>query len=155
MFSGPWNETLKFRGRSHSLDFADNTFDGCRADRAFQHIRDQKLALSEMVRVARAGARIVITESDWEMFVINMPKKELTRKVINYFCDETKNGWCGRELTRLFKDGKLLDIFIFARTFICTDYALANQLWELKLTVGKLQKCKGGKGRKRGQALYA
>lgn len=136
------NLSVKFQvGDAHALDFADNIFDGCRAERVFQHIEDQKLALSEMVRVARPGARIVIAEPDWETFVIDMPKKVLTRKVVNYVCDETKNGWCGRELPRLFKDAKLLDIFIHARTFICTDYALADQLYDLKQTVGKLQEC--------------
>ena len=29
------------------------------------------------------GSWIVITEPDWETFVIDMPKKALTRKVIN------------------------------------------------------------------------
>ena len=38
-----------------NMTFADNTFDGCRAERVFQHIKDQKLALAEMVRVARPG----------------------------------------------------------------------------------------------------
>jgi hypothetical protein len=48
------------------------------------------------------GARIVISEPDWETFVVDMPNKPLTRKILNHFCDETQNGWCGRELIRFF-----------------------------------------------------
>ena len=58
---------VEFRlGDAHNLDFADNTFDGCRADRVFQHLEEPKQALSEMIRVARPGARIVINDPDWE-----------------------------------------------------------------------------------------
>lgn len=43
---------------AHDLDFEDDTFDGCRADRVFQHLERPKQALSEMTRVARPGSRI-------------------------------------------------------------------------------------------------
>jgi ubiquinone/menaquinone biosynthesis C-methylase UbiE len=42
---------VEFRlGDAHNLDFADNIFDGCRADRVFQHLEEPKQALSEMIR---------------------------------------------------------------------------------------------------------
>jgi ubiquinone/menaquinone biosynthesis C-methylase UbiE len=124
---------------AHDLDFADNTFDACRADRVFQHLEKPEQALSEMVRVARRGAWIVINDPDWETFVVDMPNKSLTRKILNYFCDELKNGWCGRELYRLFNAAGLLNISIDAQTLILTDLALADQLYELRLTAEKLR----------------
>jgi ubiquinone/menaquinone biosynthesis C-methylase UbiE len=124
---------------AHDLDFADNTFDACRADRVFQHLEKPEQALSEMVRVARRGACIVVSEPDWETFVVDMPNRTLTRKILNYFCDEHQNGWCGRGLHRLFNEAGLLSISIVARTLILTDLALADQLHELRLTADKLR----------------
>ncbi len=132
---------VEFRlGDAHNLDFADNTFDGCRADRVFQHLKEPKQALSEMIRVARPGARIVINDPDWETLVVDIPNKSLTRRVLNYFCDETQNGWCGRELYRLFKTCGLFKISIVPMPLVLTDYATANKLFSLELTAEKMKK---------------
>ncbi len=125
---------------AHDLDFGDNTFNGCRADRVFQHLEKPKQALFEMIRVVRPGSRIVISEPDWETLVVDMPNKYLTRRILNYFCDEIQNGWCGRELFRLFNASGLINISIFAGTLTITDYAIADQLFDLRLTAEKLQK---------------
>src|SRR5215472_1128612 len=44
-------------GDALSLEFADNTFDGCRTDRVLQHLDDPERAVAEMVRVTRPGGR--------------------------------------------------------------------------------------------------
>ena len=125
---------------AHKLEFADNTFNGCRADRVFQHLKEPEQALSEMIRVARRGAWIVISEPDWETLVVDMPNKPLTRKILNHFCDETQSGWIGRELFRLFTSTGLLNISIIPRTVVLTDYAIANELFSFKVTAEKVQK---------------
>jgi ubiquinone/menaquinone biosynthesis C-methylase UbiE len=134
-------EHVEFRlGDAHNLDIGDNTFDCCRADRVFQHLKEPKKALSEMIRVARQGARIVVSEPDWETFVVDMPNKPLTRRILNYFCDETQNGWCGRELFRFFTSTGLLDISIIPITLVLADYAVADELFSLKLTAENMLK---------------
>jgi len=75
---------------AHDLDFGNNTFDGCRADRVLQHLEKPKQALSEMIRIVRPGSRIVISEPDWETLVVDMPKRYLTRRILNYFCDKCR-----------------------------------------------------------------
>ena len=45
-----------------ALEFADATFDACRADRVLQHLLDPGRAVAEMVRVTRPGGRLVICE---------------------------------------------------------------------------------------------
>lgn len=47
-----------------ALPFPDNALDGCRADRVVQHLSDPEAALAEMVRVARPGAPVVVTDPD-------------------------------------------------------------------------------------------
>ena len=59
-----------FVGNAHQLDFTES-FDGCRADLTFQNLDNPQQALAELVRVARPGARIVLSEPDWETFIIN------------------------------------------------------------------------------------
>ena len=47
-------------GNVQGLEFTDGEFDGCRAERVFQHLPDPAQALAELVRVTRPGGRIVI-----------------------------------------------------------------------------------------------
>lgn len=117
-----------------SIDFPDNTFDGCRADQVFQHVGDPRKAVSEVIRVARPGARIVICDPDWETLVIDAANKEVTRKIINYRCDVFRSGWIGRQLAGLFKSLGLVDTFVRADVFVIDNFWLANKLWRLRDT---------------------
>src|SRR3954453_14467154 len=56
---------VEFRvGDVYALDWPDASFDGCRADRVFQHLAERDGALAELVRVTRPGGRIAITDPD-------------------------------------------------------------------------------------------
>lgn len=120
-----------------SLDFPDNTFDGCRADQVFQHVGDPRKGVSEVIRVARPGARIVICDPDWETLAIDSANKEVTRKIVNYRADVFRSGWIGRQLAGLFKTLGLADVFVSADVFVITDFSLANKLWRLRDTAGQ------------------
>jgi|SRR6266404_1904243 len=117
-----------------NLDFPDNTFDGCRADQVFQHVGDPRKGVSEVIRVARPGARIVICDPDWETLVIDSANKGVTRKIVNYRCDVFRSGWIGRQLAGLFKSLGLADVFVSADVFVITNFSLANKLWRLRET---------------------
>ncbi len=130
-------------GDAHHLDFADNAFDGCRADRVFQHLPDREQALTEMIRVARPGARIVVSDPDWETLVIDAPDRDLTRKILNHGCDSVQNGWCGRQLPALFKGAGMLEVVVYVRTLLLTDFAMANQVYSLQATAEGLQEAGG------------
>lgn len=120
---------------AHQLDFPDNTFDGCRSDRTFQHLKDPQKALQELIRVARPGGRIVVCDPDWETLVVDSPGKAITRKLLKFRCDGFTTGWMGRQLPALFRKCGLLDITIVPHTLILTDYNLANQVFFLRKTV--------------------
>src|SRR5258708_4020850 len=74
--------STEFRiGNALKLDFADNIFNGCRANRVLTHLTQPRQALTEMVRVARPNARIVCFDRDWESLMIDADDHPLTRKV--------------------------------------------------------------------------
>ncbi len=118
-------------GDAHNLDFADNTFDGCRADRTFQYLKNPGKALAEMVRVARSEAAIVISEPDWETLVVDADPG-ITRKILNCGCDTTPNGWIGRQLPALFAKAGLKHISIVPITVVLTDFVAADRVFQLQ-----------------------
>src|SRR6185369_12678209 len=91
------------------LDFPDNTFDGCRADRVLIYVDDPRAVLSEMARVTKSGGRVVNFEPDWQTMIVDHPNRTLTRRITDYWCDSLPNAWMGRQLSRLQKDVGLID----------------------------------------------
>lgn len=124
-------------GDVHHLSFANETFDGCRADRVFQHLAHPDQALRELVRVAKPGAAIVIADPDWETLAIDASDASVTRRVVEEVCSDTRNARMGRQLPRLFRQAGLVDVGVVPVTPILGDYALANQIYELEESVAR------------------
>jgi SAM-dependent methyltransferase len=122
-------------GDALHLDFADNTFDGCRAERVFVHLENPRQALAELVRVARPGARIVMLDPDFETQIVDAQDRIVTRKFMNFCCDhKVRHGWLGRQLPVLFHQAGLTDVAVFADTSLLTDYATAVEVLRLQET---------------------
>jgi len=121
-------------GDAHALPFADGSFDVVRTERVLQHVQDPARALAEMARVARPGGRVAAAEPDWETLVVDGADRAVTRRILNHRCDRTRNGWIGRHLAALFRDAKLAHVGVSAETLIVTDLALADALYELRVS---------------------
>jgi ubiquinone/menaquinone biosynthesis C-methylase UbiE len=125
--------STEFRVSSvYQLDFADNTFDGCRAERVFQHLDNPRQALTEMIRVVKAGGKVVVFDPDWETLVIDAADHALTRKILNFRCDTFRNGWSGRQFVGLFKTYALQDVNLVMSTVVNDDYHLTDQIYGLQ-----------------------
>ena len=110
------------RGDAHALPFADGAFDGCRADRTFQHLADPRRALAEMVRVTRPGGRVVVVDPDQETIVVDGPDRAVARRVKQFRCDDgLRNGDLAHRLPRLFRAAGLVDVAIEGITLVLTD----------------------------------
>ncbi len=118
-------------GNAHSLSFDDNYFDGCRADRVFQHLENTELALSEMIRVAKPGANIVISEPDWQTLVIDSSLSDETDIILSTICTMIRNAHIGRQLLGMFKRAGLADISISTATLMLNDFASAALFFQL------------------------
>jgi ubiquinone/menaquinone biosynthesis C-methylase UbiE len=126
-------------GDAHRLAFADETFDGCRADWTFQHLEQPDQALAELVRVAKSGAAVVVVDPDWETLMIDAPDHAVTRRVVGALCAETRHGWMGRQLPRLFRRAGLGGIGVVPVTVTLGDYALADQVFGLAAGLARAQ----------------
>jgi hypothetical protein len=88
-----------------------------------------------MVRVTRWGGRLVLFEPDWETLVIDVPDRTVTRAILTLRCDKYRQGWVGRQLYRLLIDAGLRDVAVTGMSFVLTDYALAEQILEIRKAV--------------------
>jgi ubiquinone/menaquinone biosynthesis C-methylase UbiE len=105
-------------GDAQHLDFADDTFDSCRAERIFGHVEEPRKLLAEMIRVTRPGGLVVVFDLDVDAFIYDIPDRALNRKVVHAMCDGFRNGCIGRQLPALFRASGLRDIFIVPHTLI-------------------------------------
>lgn len=134
------NLPLEFRlCDAHRLDFADKTFDACRADRVFMHLEDPRQALSEMVRVAKPGARILVTEPDWETLVMASEDEAVADQIVNLIRSSIRQRRIAHHLPPLFRELGLLDVTIGAGTILMNDYKSADQAWRISSILEGLQ----------------
>ena len=118
--------------------YDEATFDGCRIDRVLQHIADPAAAIGEMARVLRQGGVLVAFDSDWETLTIDSPDRELTRAVLNAWCDRFPSGWIGRRMRALFLDAGLADVETHPKTLVCTDLEIADRVFSFFATADGL-----------------
>lgn len=119
-------------GDIYALDLPADSFDGCRADRVFQHLERPEQALAELVRVTRPGGVVVVFDVDWATLVVDAPDQATTRAILQRGCDEHANGWAGRALWRQFHAAGLRDVAVSLDGGAVTDYALADQIFGLR-----------------------
>ena len=114
------------------LPYPDSHFDGCRADRVLQHLRDAPGAVAEMARVVKTGGRVVLAEPDWETYIVDAPDRSLTRRILNARCDRFPEGWIGRRLPRLLRAAGLEVVTVQPLTAVHTRLAEADAVGILR-----------------------
>jgi len=118
-------------GDARQMAFDDGSFDCSRIDRTLQHTYKPDRVLAEMVRVTRIGGRIVAYEPDWGTFAISSSNRLITRKLVDFWCDNFKSGWIGRDLYKHFLNLGLEDIKVIPSTLMITDLSLAEKIFDL------------------------
>lgn len=119
-------------GDADRLEFPDDTFDGCRSERVFQHLPDPRRALAEVIRVTRPGGRIVIADPDWETLVVDCSDRALMRRIRSFFCDSVGSGSIAHEMRGLMHELGLADITVTPLTVVLADYGAADLMLELE-----------------------
>jgi SAM-dependent methyltransferase len=133
----PLNVRPEFRvGNALALDFADDSFDACRADRVLQHLLDPAAAVAEMVRVTRPGGRVGLLDPDWYTFAIaggnvHVAQQLTTRKARL----GNSQGDIGRRLPQLLLDAGCTDLAVDAEVLVLRDLGLADFLGNIRNTL--------------------
>jgi len=80
------------------MDFPEDSFDGVVCTQVLGYVPAPVEVIRSMLRVAKPGGRVFMSETDWDTLVYNIPDKELQRKVTMCFSDHQGDGWTGRRL---------------------------------------------------------
>jgi ubiquinone/menaquinone biosynthesis C-methylase UbiE len=110
------------QGDVYRLEFDDNYFDCCRADRTFQHLANPRQALSEIIRVTKPGGKLLIVDPDHDSVVIDSPYKDVTRRFLHFRSDTLQQGGIAHHLYALFGEFSLTNVAVIAMTEVVTDY---------------------------------
>ena len=119
-------------GDALALPFAAGSFDACRSDRLFQHLGQPALAVHEMERVTSSGGWLVVVDTDWGTLSIDHPEVDIERRIARVLAElSLPNGYAGRQLFRLVRQQRLMDVTIELVPVAITNYALARQVGQL------------------------
>ena len=80
-------------GDACQIAFPDGVFDACRADRVFQHLREPRKALSEMIRVTRRGPVSSAIPTGARSSSTALPRPHA--RIVGFACDARMAGWAG------------------------------------------------------------
>jgi len=122
-------------GDLRQLPFAEGAFTRCRIDRVLQHVPNPRTVVTELVRVLAPGGLLLAYDNDWGTFSLTSSEKGITRMLENAWCDSFVNAWIGRELRGYFAEARLTDIAVHPGVFLIEDFAMADQLYNLRQTV--------------------
>jgi len=123
-------------GDINRLDFPDGAFAAARADRVLHHLDDPGRALSELARVVRPGGRVVVSEPDFDTFVIDHPDQALTRRILTvHATGGARSGRLGRHLYALFGEHDFQDIEVAPVPILMTDLRQAEDVMWIRPTL--------------------
>lgn len=131
-------------GSAYSINYPDETFNGCRAERVFVHLEDPNKALNEIIRATKKGiGRIVISDADWDTLTLDSEFKDITRRILRIYPDGVKNGWSGRKLYGMFKDAGLVNVSVMTMAPVFTD---SNDVFVRLINLDRVSKVAVEKG---------
>jgi len=124
------------------LAFLDATFHAVRSDRVIQHTSDPFTVIKEIARVTRPAGTVVIFEPDWGTFAIWPADRNISRMILNFWCDSIPSGLVGRSLHATFLQAGLVDIEVQPMTLTLTNLAIIKKVYDLENTFSEAVKKK-------------
>jgi SAM-dependent methyltransferase len=103
------------------LPLPDGAAAGYRADKLYHALDDPARALVEARRVLAPGGRIVLVGQDWDTFVIDSDRPQLTRALVAARADTVASPRVARAYRSLLLDLGFTDVTVEVQTAIITD----------------------------------
>jgi ubiquinone/menaquinone biosynthesis C-methylase UbiE len=110
----------------YALPFADGSFDVAYAHQVLQHLSEREAALTEMLRVLRAGGLLAVRDIDWETAVYWPDDPWIERFVAVHLKTWYRNGGepaMGRRLRALFNAAGVTEVRVTAAVWCYTSEA--------------------------------
>jgi SAM-dependent methyltransferase len=109
-----------------ALPFANDSFDACRSERLFQHLREPETVLAEMVRAAKPGGWVVVVDTDWGTSQTNTADPHFERQLMAFAAEyRLNNPYSGRRLYGMLRAAGLEAVTAEPYLFGITDFGLA------------------------------
>lgn len=109
-------------GRAEDLPFRDCVFDGCWADRVFQHLESPERGLAELHRVTRAGGCVLVVDPDYGTQAMSFPDQGLAASVLRFRAEQgLRQGALASRMPGLFVGAGFGDVSREARTLAVHD----------------------------------
>ena len=136
-FAEPLGLPIRFQCADiHALPFSDGAYDGVRIDRVLHVLADPGRALREAIRVAAPGARVVVSEPDWNTLTVASDNDRLDAVMRRYFAG-IDAGALGSELPGMFVAAGLDAVQARGVTLDLRDFAVISTLFDLEAVAGR------------------
>ena len=99
-------------GEACGLPYPNAVFDAVRMERVLLYVPDRLKAISEMIRVTKAGGRVAITDVDIDCTAIAGKNRAQTRKMTSLVAETFLHPTSGRELPALLRAAGLKDVTV-------------------------------------------
>ncbi|WP_342641604.1 methyltransferase domain-containing protein [Rhodoligotrophos ferricapiens] len=106
-------------GDATALPYARRQFDVVRAERLLIYLDDPLLAISEMKRVMHRGALLALIEPDLTLMSVNVPNRDLVRRILAHECDTAvHNSWLPGRLRDMLTGAGFKDVSLATRVVV-------------------------------------
>jgi len=133
------NSNIEFIcSESDNIPFDDGFFEGIRAERLIQHLKNPEKTIKEVFRAIMPGHPFAIIETDWTGLTIYNENIEIASE-INKFLTEEKinNGYASRKLTHYLKEAGFRNINIEVFPFVLKSLKEANDYLWLEIIINE------------------
>lgn len=115
------------------LNFADNSFSACYADRLLVSQHDVDKILTEAIRVIKPQGKLCITDLDFGKLSFGPHLESITNSLIKHWQTLVTNPYIGRKLPALFESHDLREIEVIRGNFNINDYETLKKIVQIEV----------------------